>query len=239
MSVKITFVDNFSFLAEQVHPTPAKNVLPDWYRRLQGSHKVDEVVRSPSSKAPGEASTIKKCMPVFDSISAGYILFTPMDLEVYWSEEDGHTFQTPASEFIDFHHPKQIIDHPVYRGDKDLIPKFVNPWSVITPNGYSCMFMTPQHRDLPFELLPAIVDTDKYIGPVTFPFVFKDPTWQGTIKAGTPMAQVIPFKRESYEAEITDSNKLGYSPAEKSSRSLSTRFVNAYKDFFWSKKDFS
>jgi hypothetical protein len=62
--------------------------------------------------------------------------------------------------------------------------------------------MTPMNRfDLPFLNTTGIVDNDKVHLSGTFPFFVVD-GYEGTIKAGTPYMQIIPFKREDWESEI-------------------------------------
>ena len=47
-----------------------------------------------------------------------------------------------------------------------------------------------------------MVDTDKYPIPVHFPFLLKK-NFEGLIKQGTPIIQVIPFKRESWKSSYS------------------------------------
>jgi len=84
--------------------------------------------------------------------------------------------------------------------------------------------------------LPGIVDTDKYNSPVNFPFILNDIKFTGLIPAGTPIAQVIPFKRDSWkmsfgsEKEIIESTKID--------KTLKRKFFDVYRNIFWSSKDF-
>jgi hypothetical protein len=78
------------------------------------------------------------------------------------------------------------------------------------------------------------VDTDTYNGGINFPFVLNDPTFEGLIPAGTPMVQVIPFKRDSWKSTID----LSTDSIMKSERLLATKFYDRYKKLFWSKKEY-
>lgn len=240
MTVNIKFVDNMGHVPEKFHPVPAKNFLPEWYKKIPAHHSVDGSVRSASSKTKGLASTVKKCMPFFDVMTAGYIIVTPEDVEVSWDKQENTRFyQWPDWQFIDFHNPKQITGHP-YNGNGDLlVPKFLNPWSVITPKGYSCMFIQPTHRDSIFSVFEGVVDTDVYHGAVELPFVLKEERWEGTIPAGTPIAQVIPFKREKYTHSIHKTQEFGYNVNNLAGAAVRSKFVNGYKEIFWAKKDYS
>jgi hypothetical protein len=85
--------------------------------------------------------------------------------------------------------------------------KFENPWFIETPKGYSCLFLPLlNNNDDRFEILPGIVDTDMHTHRVQLPSVFNGwkykNGYEGTIKKGTPFAQVIPFKRDKWKMQI-------------------------------------
>ena len=75
-------------------------------------------------------------------------------------------------------------------------------WAVELPEGYSALYTHPLNRfELPFLTTSGVVDNDKVSLPGTMPFfVFKGV--RGILPAGTPYAQIIPFKREHWESAI-------------------------------------
>jgi hypothetical protein len=80
--------------------------------------------------------------------------------------------------------------------------KFHNFWTIVTPPGWSCLFVSPLNRPNGiFEVISGIVDTDSYTAPVHFPFFATGPDGLHVIEKGSPMVQVIPFRRDA--AEIT------------------------------------
>jgi hypothetical protein len=83
------------------------------------------------------------------------------------------------------------------------------------------------HRESVFTILDGVVDTDKYTAPVNFPFVLNDWKFEGLIPAGTPVAQVIPFKRDSWEIEIGQESHL--TNQNKITGLLRSRFFDTYK----------
>jgi hypothetical protein len=104
---------------------------------------------------------------------------------------------------------------------------------------------TGQTKNLPpahsgnkyFTVLEGFVDTDAYSAPVNFPFVLNDIDFEGLIPAGTPMVQVIPIKRDSWQKEIASVEK---SEAIFTKQRLSVRsvFTNGYKLFYRARKTF-
>ena len=86
-----------------------------------------------------------------------------------------------------------------------------------------------------FAILEGIVDTDTYTAAVNFPFVLKTPTEEFMIPAGTPIAQVIPFKRDKWESSFSSDKE---SP-DAITVYLNSHFFDRYKRMFWSRKSYS
>lgn len=226
--MKITFTDTTGFNIDQ--PKPAIEYIPDWYKNVN-SYVGNK--RKPNGNGSTSA-TIKKCMPVFDAISAGYIIETPTD--VYVSiKNNTQWFEWTDFQVIDFHIIEQAPNHPNQKPYS--YPKWNNIWSIKTPNGYSTLFVQPFHRESIFTIFPGIVDTDQYTPPVSFPFVINDPFFEGLIPKGTPIAQVIPFKRDSWAMEI--GNKKDLEEQTKVLKKLKTKFFDRYKSMFWTKKEYN
>lgn len=227
-SNKITFI-NVLGVDEKYKPIPSKLDIPKWYKEL-------ESYMNGSKKPVGDgttAETIKKCIPVFDAITAGYIIPLPSDLFIS-SQDDKPYYEWASLDLITFHSNKQALTHPA--GNSFDYPKLSNPWGIKTPSGYSSLFVQPFHRESRFTILPGVVDTDTYTAPVNFPFVLNDPKWEGLIPAGTPMVQVIPFKRQSWEMEIGSSKDL--EEQNKVTNLLKSVFFDRYKNLFWHRKEY-
>lgn len=209
-------------------PKPAYKEIPNWYQKTESY--VSGKKELPNANIN---ETIKKCVPVFDAITAGYILFTPTDLEV--TNKNGMPYyQWPDTKIIEFHPSQQAPLHPLAN---DLpYPKWINPWIIETPKGYSTLFIQPFHRNSIFTVMPAIVDTDSYTGLINFPFVLNDAKWEGMIPAGTPMIQAIPFKRNKFKM------KMGLEKEIKKSLYhgvyLRSLWRNKYKTLFWERKEY-
>jgi len=210
-------------------PKPSSAYLPSWYKEMD-SYRGG--VKKPTSDNVN-AGTVKKCMPVFDAITAGYMIALPVDVYVEPTEE-GPLYRWAGLDAIQFHPVEQASTHPLVNGFP--YPKFMSPWGIKTPKGYSTLFVQPFHQDLPFTIMAGVVDTDTYTVPVNFPFVLNDTNFEGMIPMGTPIAQVIPFKRDSWTSRIgTDKEreKLGRAQLKNT-----LTFFDTYKKFLWTKKEF-
>lgn len=260
MSKKIVFTNIFG-LSDLYPPEPSIKNIPQWYKDVDayiGNKKI------PNGNGT-TTGTIKKCMPVFDSISAGYIIKTPVDVfvsqktpeytdkkhfektgeDIFLSEEEIKEKNLPETithyewanfGIIQFHPIEQAPNHPNRNGHYLSYPKWVNPWSIKTPKGYSTIFVQPWHRESIFTIFPGIVDTDSYVAPVNFPFVLNDSKWEGLIPAGTPIAQVIPFKRDEWQMKLGDQEDL--INTSKVTAKLRTRFFDSYKNQFRAFKEY-
>jgi len=221
---------------EEYRPVPASKLIPDWYKNLE-SHVGGE--KKPHEEG-STRTTAKRCMPIFDAISSGYIISTHADLWISQkTDEDGKTYpyyQWANFNAIDFHPKHQLPEHPDGAGHELTYPKWTNTWAITTPLGYSCIFIPPLHRETPIMIFPGVVDTDKYRSPVNFPFVLRNTKMEGLIPAGTPIAQVIPFKRDSWKTKIGDEKEL--IDQEKITRKLKTLFFDSYKRQFRQPKEY-
>jgi hypothetical protein len=212
-------------------PEPASKHLPNWYKDLENYLEGNK--KRPTDKHVTSA-TIKKCNPVFDILTSGYLIFTHTD--IFIDEQEGSPyFQWKSNNAISFHDGKQAENHPSFNSKYSNLPKFMNAWGIKTPKGYSTLFMPPAHRDNPIIILGGIVDTDNYHVPVNLPFVLKE-GFQGLIPAGTPIAQVIPIKRENWKMGI--GSKQLMLASQKMFVHLTSVFFDGYRNNYWVRKSY-
>ena len=258
--MNITFTDVMG-VPKEYSPKPSSSFIPTWYKDMEsylGNGKV------PDGKGM-TTGTIKRCMPVFDAITSGYILYTYSDVYIrqvnidyadkehyektgenrFLSKEEVEKRNFPSTQAhyewpsfgpIQFHPVEQAPNHPNRNGTPSSYPKWINPWSVKTPKGYSTLFIQPMHRESVFTILPGIVDTDDYDAPVNFPFVLNDPKFKGMIPAGTPMAQVIPIKRDTWSMGMGTENDLRRQ--QETAIRLRTSIFDSYKTKFRKLKEY-
>lgn len=225
-------------------PIPIKLNIPNWYKKLKHSF-VDK--------------NIKGCIPFLETLTTGYLLKTDQDFFINHNfvNEDGKrsTYNCPSlslgmgshlnnlnvnlnlHENIN-HTPEQLRGSDILKNNNNLhVHKFMNPWIIKTPPGYSCLFLPPMNNPHEvFEIIPGIVDTDTYEIPVNFPFLIKaekKKNIQTIIKKGTPYVQIIPFKKESWKMNIEYFSNEDM--AVKNSRFNILSILDTYKNNFWKK----
>jgi hypothetical protein len=177
-------------------PIPAVRGLPDWFKALP---------QKAFSQTMGDnIYTIKKCPPVVDAMTYGFLMPLACDLKVEngefsWDRDVPGGIANYSRSPIDFHDGSQVAGTPFFDEDRFII-KFNNFWTIELPPGYSLLVTHPINRDdLPFTTLTGLVDVDLYsLAFVHFPARWRDPAFNGTLAKGTPVAQCLPIRRESW-----------------------------------------
>lgn len=214
-------------------PKPASEYIPQWYKDAisytdPSGKKAPTIDRTPYV-------TVKRCMPLWDMMTAGYIIETPYDIYVRQTDE-GPYWQWGDQQAIAFQSMEQTQNHPNFR-DINYAVRIVNPWSIKTPKGWSILVMQPTHREPSFvSILPGIVDTDDFSIPFNIFIKLVDNKFEGMIPAGTPLAQVIPFKRENWSSRLGEEKERNKYFSDRIK--FQTVFFDRYKKFWWQRKEY-
>jgi hypothetical protein len=112
----------------------------------------------------------------------------------------------------------------------------MNRWIPKLPKGYSLFVTNPiGYPNSPFKALSGIIDYDKSNHPL-LPPVFLKNDFEGIVEKGTPMVQVIPFKRDDWTSSFTQQD-LEQSRINQD-RDVKATIINNYVKNIWSKKSF-
>lgn len=221
------------FFAEQrhidafPHPRPAVKFIPEYFKKLK-----------PQSSSHPDTGTVKRCVPFLEALSHGYII--PLWSDVFVRAINGKITidfpeNLPMQSSLSPHGYVQISGHPLSDNPYGNLPmKWHNPWGVKTLKGWSCLFTSPlNHLETRFKILDGIVDTDTYYNQTNFPFIWTGGEGEFFIPRGTPLVQVIPYKRlEPTYAIIEQDDRLQLATSSK----IGTKLRNAYRTMFWHKK---
>lgn len=210
---------------------PIKASIPQWWKDGE-----TEIEVSPDSTSSG----MKTCVPFMEIMMTGYVLVTPFDIYIT-KDENGDIairWQGPEKVYQGFigERPKELghtIPRPAGHNPNGFT--WSSQWSWKTPRGYSTFVTHPFNRhDLPFTTLNGIIDSDKFHANGNIPFFLKE-NYEGIIPAGTPFAQIYPFKRDKWKSWIDDS--LNDRITNKQALILREE-GKSYKKRFWQKKEF-
>jgi hypothetical protein len=203
-------------------PYPASRELPKWLHDM------------PVEGAPG-VSTVKRCPPFLEAMTLGYIIPLPCDVKLIM-KPDRLEVQVPehgCAPLIELHVQAQFPGAPF--GNAPII-KFRNPWIIKTPPGYSTLVLPPMNRPgSPIQPLSAVVETDTYYRNITFPAIcLLRPNSEVLLPRGTPLVQVIPFRRDEWSSECVAADSSAHM---KQNEHLSAN-PHMYKDQHWKKKTY-
>lgn len=235
-NITFKYMDDFSF---NVHdrPLPAKEFIPKWYRDMPPYHPGPG---NPDGKTLivenfHSNSSAKKCTPMLDAMTAGYII--PLWTDVQVRQVNGTPLITWKVQADVFElHGDSAHTIPAPPGYDQIVFKYINKLWIQTDPGYSISVSAPAgHYNQPFLQIPAVIDSDsKSMAPTPFPVWIKK-GFEGVVEKGTPMAQVVPFKREAWTHNIDVAEEREY---EYSLNRWKTRIGSQYIRSSWHKKKY-
>lgn len=229
---KIKFICEDYDASKEFPPLPAGKVVPEWYKNIPVS-----LPKTPNYIDVDGVPSIKRCMPVLDYLTSGYVLRNSYEINAWPEIKDGiHSFQLECNKknYVGAH-PYHQASAELY-GKKNHYFKINQEWLIRTPPGYSCLIYQPHYMFREnFEMFPAIVDTDKHddfvglVGLITTDRPF-------TISPGEPLVTIFPFRREDWGMEIGHDPKIGSGSSFK--YFLHGAWHGFYSKFFHSKKTY-
>jgi hypothetical protein len=215
-------------------PVPASQMIPTWWKEMQPFTDG----KNGLTLDPYPSFTAKKCFPLIDGITSGYVVQLWSDLIVSENKDKDSiarlqwTTDEPVAEAWN---SKQSSGYDFPDGYSKIVFKYLHGWVIETPPGWSCLITHPLgYNNLPIKTIPAVIDTDGLNTLANSPFMIKS-GFEGILEKGTPMFQIIPFKRSEWasEYELQEENE-NWLNMEK----LKTTIVSSYGKNFRKKKKY-
>lgn len=221
-------------------PYPAVKSLPKWFLDAK------PYLFDPKSTAPNDGkvhvrdrftnATFKKCTPLLDGMSSGYIIPLWTDVEIDSTGDVPGVFWKTLRNVFEIH-GDGTNDIVAPDGYHTQVFKYLNCWIPQTPKGYSCIITSPfGHNDLVIKAIPAVIDTDRSTLEVLFPVWIKN-NFSGIVEKGTPIAQIIPFKRTDWNSTF-DYYEDGEYENIIQEKNFNSTIVGHYIKNHWSKKSY-
>jgi hypothetical protein len=239
----IEFVANKSWLTKDSRYSPIASIhknIPDWYRDGDRFYKDQNGEYFKDPVIGGRMPTWKACPAIYDTFTTGYVYRTPCDIE--FSLFGGKVFAKVLDSRYDFFlqsRPSMPGFPTPYGYHEDHFAWFPD-WACSVPEGYSVLYSQPFNRyDLPFVTTEGIIDNDKISLPGSMPFFIRK-EWEGVIPAGTPFAQLLPFKREDWESKIVTNDSFSIFN-DKKNNSIKYRIPDGgvYLKDIWERRKYS
>jgi hypothetical protein len=231
----ISFIPSLSGLSliPECTPKPSSNFIPEWWKTT----KLKPLEMSTTTHYQGN---IKNCPSFAEWFSKGYVVPMWADSFISYDKEqktwnartrDNRTPWGAQPEETNF-----LNDMPYkHLGVESVFAfKAISPWKIVTKPGYSILVLPLFfHFNSEYSVVPGIVDTDTH-HVVNPDIVYHTDKKEVYIERGTPLFQVVPFKRESqtYQvAEIVDIPKTMFKRLARNDAQISTKFsgLRAYQ----------
>lgn len=215
-----------------VCPKPSIEFIPDWYKKIHPYiNKKNILVRNGTVN-----TTIKACTPFLEAMTAGYMLTLSHDIAVSFENGVQLINWKGNSTVVTDHSPEQFNGLQIPEGYTSHVFKWHNNFIINMPKGFSMFCTHPSNRfDLPFITMSGLVEMDRYNLSTQFPFFLKE-KFEGVIEKGTPVAQLIPIKRENW---ISESKYLDREERDNRYEEFGKTLLRSYKKNFWVKKEYN
>lgn len=158
----------------------------------------------------GRQAHIYRCPGIFDVMESGYIIPMPWDLTIETNGMEDFKWHVPTGDIVDLFHHTVASGHkpgttsnllPPKAGSFDTVIKINTPWNIIAPPDVKfLMIPIPYPDSYEFEGLIGILDPGLST-EVNVQLRWNIPEGRYTIKAGTPLAQLIPLTSEKFMLE--------------------------------------
>jgi len=206
---------------ELFRPVPASKMQPDWWKKSK-VHTVDK----------GQVSiSLRACPAMHDWLSTGYYIATNRDIHCIYREDDtagggwdtwvlpdGENYENSYSSPSHSKHQLMEDNFSFLRGDGSTEQpydafKFKVPWCVATPPGYSSLYLDPfLHQNKYFRAWQGTMDTDMFnrMDDNTQVIVYPLHNKSFVITKGTPILQIVPYRREQWTASYINMDGSAY-----------------------------
>lgn len=205
---------------------PSKSSFPKWFKDIpkyyDGSDKL---------KTIGIESNIgiKGCYPFIDTLTSGYMITLHCDVIIQKENDTTYINWTHEVNPVASRPESLIKDIPFFNGHTPYEFAWELYYRMQVPKGYSLLLTHPLNRtDLPFVSSSGIVDADSGVANGSIPFSLSK-NFEGIIPAGTPIVQIIPFKRDEWKSSYLNKAKnIKWNPRK--------NIYGWYKKNIWKKK---
>jgi hypothetical protein len=201
---KIEFFSYVQGVADVFPIIPARNKMPNWVDQVRQEYKVTAA----RFKDHGRFPHLYRCPGIFEILGEGYYVTMPWDVIIETNGDlQNFKWTVPSEELstlmggIDLVSP-QASDAamlPTPPGSMSTLIKISTPWHLKSPAGLKFLILPVSYPDsFEFEHMPGILDPG-LSSEINLQIQWYVTNGVHTIKAGTPMAQIIPLSEKSYE----------------------------------------
>ena len=184
----VNFLCHEEFYGDIPEPRPANNDVPDWFREMDNTF------------GDGK-STVTQCRPFLDAMTMGWIVPLAGHVKADADEDGVINFRWDFDIPLVHRQEEGVMSDDAPYGGVSIF-QWLSPWRIRVPENHSVLVTAPMNRHEPrFSVFSGVIDADQGFFNLNCPFLWEQIPYEGWIKKGTPIVQVIPFDRDGI---ITD-----------------------------------
>jgi hypothetical protein len=206
---KIEFFSYVQGVADTFPVIHARNKMPTWVDQVRQHYKVTAA----RLKDHGRFPHLYRCPGIFEILGEGYYVTMPWDV-IIETKGDPWNFKwtIPSEELSELMggiplvvpHKEASELMPTPTGSLSTIIKISTPWHIKAPPGLKFLVLPVSYPDtFEFEHVPGILDPG-VSSEINLQIRWYVTNGIHTLKAGTPIAQIIPLSEKTYEMICRD-----------------------------------
>lgn len=204
---EIVFFSTMNGVADAFPIDHAKNFSFNWVEKSRNDYK-KELEANKGSRF----SHLYRCPGIFDIMGSGYIIPMPWDVSIETKGDGKHfAWSFPSEDLQTMFQPPLLNGHfadqtakflPIKPNSLETIIKLNTPWHCIVPEGVKFLMMPiPYPDNYDFENVTGILD-NSISSEINFQLRWNVLDGLRTIRAGTPMVQLIPLTDEKFKLTV-------------------------------------
>ena len=206
MKNTIEFYSDIQGVADAYPIVKPTDVLPNWISMVREDYKQSDKSQSHLYRCPG----------IFDLFNHGYIVTAWHDLQLQ-TDGENYGWMVPNDDLKELMGANQLAQIHSHRTVGKYLPrpqhahpsvlKLNTPWHVIAPRGVKLLITAVPYPDTyDFEALTGILDPG-ISTEINIQMNWYTPVGTGLIRAGTPLAHIIPISERNLELVVRSKNK--------------------------------
>ena len=216
---KIQFISMIEGVEETMPIIPASQHKYSWVQKATKDFKDNGSLiknKDVPSHNKNDVQHTSKCPGIIKLKGKGFIVRNHSDIKLTL-KDNTYNWNTPTNwtEMSDnlcedtiTHHFQESLHDFMSDWPKDTLPivlKINLPWYIRIPKGWEVMMIDPFYKDdYRFTVCPGIFEHDLGLARLNVPVFWHSTSGEFLIKAGTPIAQLIPMKTDKIDYSLTN-----------------------------------
>lgn len=207
---KIEFFSSIDGLADLNPVILAKDHRPAWIAKCKEDY-VDFKERTDGLRG----THTFRCPAIFEIMQEGYLLTAPWDviIETEFGKAQDFKWTVPDAELATLMDVPLVISHkeaarfiPVPKGALNTIVKIATPWHVVVPDNLKLLILPLSYDDnTEYQSVPGLFDPG-HSSEINVQLRWFQLNGRTVIKAGTPLAHIIPLSEKKYKLVVRDAS---------------------------------